>query len=294
MKKNCIICILCVAFLLNGNLIMAQTAMTNSEKEVRTQRSRVLPFGADWAKKKGIELPSPFGISTFFTSMARGVDVTDVTVELNNREPESISEFASFAVKNQTYVSAVRFDAWILPMVNVYALAGYAWTDSKMNVDFTLDRQVLPLPPVEMNLQTSTMVKGPYTGIGTTVVAGYKSWFILGDANYGLTWADLLNNSINFTMLSLRSGFSGKMGGKSTIRGWLGTMYMNSKCTLEIKASQEDIGQVMVRVEQQPVNPWTLQCGFMVGVGKNLEFMTELGSNFDDASIFVLTASYRL
>jgi hypothetical protein len=225
--------------------------------------------------------------------MARGVDVTDVTVEFNDNGQQSISDFASFAVQNQTYVGAVKFDAWILPVLNVYALAGYAWTDSKMNVDFTIDRQIESLPPVEMNVQTSTMVKGPYTGIGTTLVAGYKSWFILGDANYGLTWADLLNNSINFTMLSVRSGFAGKMGAKNAIRGWLGAMYVNSKCTLEIKASQDEIGEMMIRVEQRPVNPWTIECGFMLSVGKKFEFMTELGSNFDDASIFVLTTSYR-
>ena len=294
MKKSSIINLLCAVLCLSGNLLMAQTAGQTGNKGIRAEKTRVLPFGADWAKKKGIDLPAPFGISTFFTSMSRSVDVTDVTVELNERDPESISEFASFAVKNKTYVSAVRFDAWILPVLNVYALAGYAWTDAKMNVDITIDRKVLPLPPVELNLQTGSKVKGPYTGIGTTLVAGYKSWFVLGDANYGLTWTDLLNNSINFTMLSLRSGLSGKMGENNSIRGWLGGMYMDSKCTLEIKATSDEIGDIMIRVEQRPVNPWTLQCGFMVGVGKKFEFMTELGSNFDDASIFVLTASCRL
>jgi hypothetical protein len=293
MKKNSVINLLCAVLFLTGNLLMAKPAVTNDEKAVGAERARILPFGSEWAKKKGIDLPSPFGISTFFTNMARSVDVTDVTIQLNEREPESISEFSSFAVKNKTFVSAIKLDAWVLPVLNVYVLGGYAWTDAKMNVDISIDRQILPLPPVEMNFQTSTMVKGPYTGIGTTLVAGYKSWFILGDANYGLTWADLLNNSINFTMLSVRSGFSGKMGGKNAIRGWLGAMYMNSKCTLEILANSDVIGDVMIRVEQRPVNPWTIQCGFMVNAGDHFEFMTELGSNFDDASIFVLTASYR-
>lgn len=100
MKINGVInCISAVLFLV-GNLLMAQPADANGDKAVRAERARVLPFGADWAKKKGIELPSPFGISTFFTYMARGIDVTDVTVELNDREPGSISEFSSFAAKS--------------------------------------------------------------------------------------------------------------------------------------------------------------------------------------------------
>jgi hypothetical protein len=62
--------------------------------------------------------------------MGRDIGITDVTVEFGGREPESISEYSSFAVKNQTYVSAIKFDAWILPILNVYVLAGYAATNA--------------------------------------------------------------------------------------------------------------------------------------------------------------------
>lgn len=178
-----------------------------------------MPLGAEWAKRKGIDLPLPFGVSTFFTYMGRGIDITDVTVEFGGNEPQSISEFSSFAVKNQTYVSAIKFDAWVLPVVNVYALVGYASTTANMNVDITVDRPLSPLPPAKLNISTATKVNGLYSGIGTTLVGGYKSWFMLADANYGKTWPDLINNSIDFTLLSIRSGLSGKLGGNGTIRG---------------------------------------------------------------------------
>jgi len=292
-KKNVINYLLCAAFFVAGSLLMAQSADSIDVKPVQPEKSRLLPFGADWAMKKGIDLPAPYGVSTFFTYMGRGIEITDVTVEFGGREPESLSKYGSFAVKNQTYVSAIKFDAWILPVLNVYVLGGYAYTSGNLNVDISIDRSILPLPPVEMNINTSTIVKGPYTGIGTTLVAGYKSWFVLADANYGLTWPDLVNNSINFTMLSLRSGLAGSIGENNPIRAWLGTIYLNSKCTLEIKENSDVLGEVLVRVEQQPVNPFTYQCGFSVGAGKNFEFMTELGSNFDDASILVLNMAYR-
>jgi len=285
--------LLCTALLLACSFLNAQPADSNDFKPILKEKSRVLPFGADWAKKKGIELPAPYGLSTFFTYMNRSIEITDVTVEFGGRAPESLSEYGSFAVKNQTYVSALKFVAWILPVLNGYVLGGYAYTSGNLNVDLSIDRSILPLPPVEMNINTSSIVKGPYTGIGTTLVAGYKSWFVLADANYGVTWPDLVNNSINFTMLSLRSGLSGKVGEKNPIRAWLGAAYMNSKCTIEIKENSDVLGEVLVRVEQQPVNPWTYQCGFSVGAGKNFEIMTELGSNFDDASILVLNIAYR-
>jgi hypothetical protein len=83
------------------------------------------------------------------------------------------------------------------------------------------------------------------------------------------------------------------MGEKNSIRAWLGAAYIDSKCTLEIKENSDVLGEVLIRVEQHPVNPWTYQCGFLIGVGKKFEFMTELGSNFEDASIIVLNLAYR-
>lgn len=292
-RKNVFHILLWSTLLMTTNLAMAQSLVSDSVKTVHAKQSRILPFGADWAKKKGIDLPAPWGVSTFFTYMGRDIKITDVTVEFGGRPPESISEYSDFAVKNQTYVSALKLDAWILPILNVYVLAGYATTNANMNVDLTIDRSILPLPPVNMSVETSTKVKGPYTGIGTSLVAGYKSWFVMADANYGKTWPDLLNNSINFTMLSLRSGLSGKMGEMNSIRAWLGAAYMDSKCTLEIKDVSDVLGEVMIKVEQHPVNPWTFQCGFLIGVGKNFEFMTELGSNFEDASMLALNVAYR-
>ena len=68
---------------------------------------------------------------------------------------------------------------------------------------------------------------------------------------------------------------------------------MDSKCVLEIKESAGALGEILVRIQQQPVNPWTVECGFMVGISDKVEIMTELGSNFNDAAISVLTVSYR-
>lgn len=253
--------------------------------------SRTLPFGASWAASRGLDLPRPFGISGFFTYMSRDIVVTDVSVEFGNLEPQSIGDYATFAVRNQTAVTALRFDTWIFPVMNVYVLAGYAQTNANMNVELSIDRPLLP--PTNMAIQTTVMVKGPYLGAGSTLVGGYRNWFMMADANYGQTWPDALNNSINFTMLSVRSGISAKMGTKNTLRAWLGALYMYSRCDIEIVEQSNVLGEVLVRVQQQPKTPWTAHSGMMLSIGKNLEFMAELGSNLDDASISVLTASFR-
>ena len=285
--------LLTVNFLANG-FLFAQSADTTTVNQTATDEKRILPFWSDWAKDQGIDLPLPFGVSANYIFMSRNVDITDVTVEFLDREPESINDFSSFAVRNKTSVAAVKFDAWILPLLNVYASVGYASTNANMNASITIERSILPLPPVELDIETETKVQGPYWGIGSTLVAGYKSWFVMADANYGKTSPGEINNSIDFTFLSARSGFAGNLGQNNSVKVWIGAAYLYSTTTLEIKVPSESfLGDVLVRIEQHPVNPWTFHSGFMISLNKQFDFMAELGTNFDDASIAVLNATYR-
>ncbi len=271
----------------------AQTTDSTDIKSNETDNNKILPFWSDWAKQQGIDFPLPFGISANYIFMSRDVDVTDVTVQFLNRAPESINDFTSFAVRNNTYVAAVKFDAWILPLLNVYVSVGYASTIAKMNANITIERSILPLPPVELDIDTETKIADLYWGVGSTLVAGYKSWFVMADANYGKTSPDELNNSIDFTFLSARSGFAGNLGQENSMKAWLGAAYLFSTTTLEITVPTETLGDVIVKIEQHPVNPWTFHSGFMISLNKRFDFMAELGTNFKDASIAVLSATIR-
>ena len=175
----------------------------------------------------------------------------------------------------------------------MYLSVGYASTNANMNVNITIERSILPLPPVELDIETETKIADLYWGFGSTLVAGYKSWFIMADANYGKTSQDELNNSIDFTFLSARTGFAGNIGENNLMKAWLGAAYLYSTTTLEIKAPSETLGEVLVRIEQHPLNPWTFHSGFMISLNKQFDFMAELGTNFNDASIAVLNVTYR-
>lgn len=277
--------------LLDSNFISAQS--TDTTQATPKENDRILPFWSDWAKEQGIDLPLPFGVSANYIFMSRDVDVTNVTVEFLDRAPESINDFTSFAVRNKTSVVAVKFDAWILPLLDVYVSVGYANTNANMNANIIIDRSIRPLPPVELDIETQTKVQGPYLGFGSTLVAGYKSWFVMADANYGKTWPDEINNSIDFTFLSARSGFAGKLGQNNLMKVWLGAAYLFSTTTLQITAPSETLGDILVKIEQHPVDPWTFHSGFMITLNERFDFMAELGTNFKDASISVLNVSYR-
>jgi hypothetical protein len=78
-----------------------------------------LPFGAHWALQRGIDLPNPFGVSLFVVSMSRDIEVYDVRVTVPGKEPVSVSNVASFDVRNRTTLGALKLDAWILPVLDV-------------------------------------------------------------------------------------------------------------------------------------------------------------------------------
>ncbi|MDB4584046.1 hypothetical protein N9164_12900 [Draconibacterium sp.] len=251
-----------------------------------------MPFAKKWFVENEINLPLPFGVSAFFTHMSRGIDITNVDVALLDQPKQSINDFANFELNNKNTVSAVKLDVWLLPFVNFYGMLGYVSTNASLDATITIDRIILPGPPVIIPINSQSKLNGSYVGLGTTMVAGYGSWFILGDANYGYSKLDEFESEIDFWMFSARSGFQSSLG-KNSMRAWLGGMYLSSNRTLHLNVQDENLGLVQVDVYQKTNNPLTLQLGTSIGIGKHFEILTELGTNFDDASIGVFSGSYR-
>ncbi|MBP1646938.1 MAG: hypothetical protein H6Q30_383 [Bacteroidetes bacterium] len=260
-----------------------------SAQEKDTTWNRALPIGAKWALQQGIDLPNPFGIGVFLVTMTRDIEVYDVRVKLPGDEPVSISNVASFDVRNHTTLGAVKVDAWILPLLNLYALAGHTWTDTRLNVAVTIDRIIGD--PLVINATQDSDVGGPLFGVGATAVAGYGHWFIMADANYVYSDIEELGG-IGAWFISARTGWSGPIRWGSW-RAWAGAAYLAADRTLSVSEESPILGTVQVEVDQRPVNPMTLQAGGSIGIGKRWELMLEAGSNFDDAFVGVFSASFR-
>ena len=272
--------------------ILFSSTISFSQVDSVKQKTRTLPFAKTWFDEKEISLPLPFGVSVFSTYMARGVDITNVEVAFLDQSKQSVSDFASFDLNNKNTVNAVKLDAWVLPFVNVYGLVGYVSTNASMDATITIDRVILPGPPIIIPINNQSKMNGSYFGLGTTVVAGYGAWFVLGDVNYAYSKLDEFESEIDFWMYSGRTGFQASFG-KNTMRTWVGGMYLSSNRTLHLKIQDETLGQIEVDVYQETHNPLTLQLGASIGIGKHFEILTELGTNFDDASMIVLTGTYR-
>ena len=255
-------------------------------------QTRLFPLGKEWFVENDIDLPLPFGVSGFFAYMSRGIDISDVEVAFLDESKQSINDFAAFELQNQSLVSAAKLDMWLFPFVNVYGLLGNVNTNASLDATITIDRVVLPGPPIIVPINQTSTINGLYYGIGTTAVAGHKNWFVLGDANYGYSNLDESQGHIDFWMFSGRSGLQSRIG-ENQLRTWIGGMYLASNRTLRLNVENETLGLIDIDVYQETNDPFTVQLGSSMGLGKRFEILTELGSNFRDASIGVLSVSYR-
>ncbi len=252
---------------------------------------RKLPLFADWAVKRGIDLPNPLGAGFFAVFMERDIAIDDVRVTLENSEPASISDVAAFTLRNKTTLAALKLDAWVLPVLNVYGLVGRTWTESNLGVAVTIDPIVGD--PVTINLKDSSNVGGPFVGGGATLVAGYGQWFVMGDANYTYTNLEQFDGNIEALFLSGRTGWSGDLSWGAW-RAWVGAAYLDSGRTLTISQQSQILGEVIVEIDQRPLNPLTYELGASTSIGRHWETMLEVGSNFDDAFLLVFSAAYRI
>ena len=284
---------LLVASMLAANPAMSDDgamAETGPASSVEEKSDRLLPLFREWFEEQDVPLPLPLGAGLMMIFMERDIEVREVTVQFLDRPPESISDRVDFDVGNRTRSAAARFDAWVLPFVNVYALAGRAYTDTSLRSRFAIDRP--NGEPIEFEIGEDTSVDGPMLGLGLTAVIGGDAWFAMADANYTLAEMDLFDEEIRAWLYSGRLGWHGPTRW-GPARAWGGFFYMDSERTLTITEQLPVIGPTQVRVTQRPVDPLTWQLGASLTIDRHWDLLIEAGTNFDDANLLVLSASYR-
>jgi len=248
------------------------------------------PLNRQWYADRGVELPAPFGVSVTTIGMQRELEVVDVSVSLPGQPPQSISERADFKIENQTVLSMARVDHWVLPFLNIYLLVGETRTETSLRTRFDVQPPVGAPIPVE--IEQNSKVDGFSYGGGATIVVGYGDWFVMTDANYARSDLDAFEESIDAWFLSSRVGWQFS-NPRTQVRLWGGVGYLASSRDLQIVIDVPIIGPTVVDVEQQPVDPVTYQFGGNLGIDRTWDVMIELGTNFDDATMLILSIGYR-
>lgn len=240
----------------------------------------------DWYEQNNVVLPRQVGIGYNYIYMNRDIAVTDVRVSVLGLPPQSVSEYADFAVENETTLSMARIDAWVLPFLDLYIMLGETRTDTALSVTFEDDNGD------EVTVVDNSKVNGPLYGVGGTLVYGGKHWFCMGDANYSRSDLAAFDGKLEAWYLSTRLGWH-KTTDKMQYRVWGGLAYLDSARTLSITVDGPFGRPLNVQVDQEPVNPWNAAIGGSVSINRRWDVLTEFGSNFLDATVVVFSVSAR-
>ncbi len=215
-------------------------------------KQRLLPLFDDWFVEQGIELPRPFGVGIAAIYMDRDVEVDDVRVSFGELPPENIGDRADLGVSNSTELLTARFDAWVLPFLNVYVMAGHTRSEARLRTSITIPNPG-PGEPIISEIDINNDVSGALYGAGLTAVVGFEDWFAMLDANYGESDLDQFEGKLDVWLFSGRFGrvFNRE---NHQLMVWGGLMYIDSERTNTIRSSLPIIGETIIDVDQRPVD----------------------------------------
>lgn len=249
--------------------------------------SSFLPLMAEEARRRGYDLPLPFGITLIYNYLERDILVNDLSIGIDGAPVSSVSSYVDLGSTSHVHVGLARADVWLLPFLNLYMLLG-----GIDNVSTTRAFVTLPGPGSRtLELSGKTELNGFVGGGGLTVVAGYEQFFLMADANY--TQTDLgFDDSFRALVMSTRAGWHGRIHGLAS-RFWAGIMYWDTRNIARATLDVPDVGRVSFEADQGPLNPWNPSIGASAAFSKQWEAFAEYGFNFDDVQVFAAGVTFR-
>ena len=243
------------------------------------------------ALKRGYELPLPFGVGVILTGIDdREIDVTDVRIGIEG-STDSVSDYATLGSSSTVFNANLRFDTWLLPFLNVYAIAGYVHNESDTDIHVELPAPG-PLPgTVEYDTTVKTELDGMVGGIGTTLAGGWKSFFAVLDYNY--VRSDMgFDDDFTAQIVSLRAGWQGKVNGRG-LQIWLGVGNWDTAATATGHVDLEDGRRLVFEADQQPHTNWIYDLGGNYMLSKRWQLFADVGTDFNGAYVIVLGPTWR-
>ncbi|MDX1334869.1 MAG: hypothetical protein R3312_03725, partial [Gammaproteobacteria bacterium] len=167
---------------------------------------RTFPIWGKEARKKGYDLPKPFGVS--FVTLLQDTQFDLTSFELNGVDVGGVIGGDDAKVENRALALLVRADMWLFPFMNVGLLLG----ESNTTTDITLQRLPGGIPPfippgdyfvIEDARSSSTLV-----GLGTTLAGGEGNFFGTVDFQYLTSYTEAADTTLDITIITPVVGYN--------------------------------------------------------------------------------------
>jgi hypothetical protein len=203
-----------------------------------------------WGKrlaKRGFDLTYPVGIMINGYAGSQKVNISDLKVGFNGGEMVPL-DFVKFGdVQANIQSVSVRPDLWVLPFMDIYAIAGTSYAQTKVTL-------VEP-----MLFSTEAKFTGTTFGLGTTLAGGYHGIITIIDINHTWTRMSNIDGTIQTTMFTPRLGYNflfPEHPGR-TLAVWVGTMGCFVNRTTEGTINLADITSDVAKEKLQEIKDET-------------------------------------
>ena len=278
-------------------ILMATTiAVISTTSAQAGSLSDSLPLGKSLAA--GHELPLPLGISANVFFMEQDMEAQSIAVDIPplplptgplQLPPGLPAESAK--LESRVTTTTAKIDAWLLPFLNVYGVAGYVDGETTAS-----GFSVGGLPPELASLLPNSFAiaySGPTYGVGGTLAAGYNQFFASLDANYTESDLDIGDSTIEAFVISPRVGITGDLGGLNGAL-YVGAMYQdvdeqqNGTVKFPIMGTSVPVGYDVISAAKEE---WNYLVGANLKASESWNYGIEVG--FSDRTHVMATLNYR-
>ena len=277
-------------------LMAAAIAVASNTSAQAGSLSDSLPLGKSLAA--GHELPLPLGISANVFFMEQDMEAQSIAIDIPplplptgplQLPPGLPAESAK--LESRATSTTAKIDAWVLPFLNVYGVAGYVDGETTAS-----GFSVGGLPPELASLLPNSFAiaySGSSYGVGGTLAAGYNQFFASLDANYTESDLDIGDSTIEAFVISPRIGITGDLGGLSGAL-YVGAMYQdvdeqqNGTVKFPIAGVSVPVGYDVISAAKEE---WNYLVGANLKASESWNYGIEVG--FSDRTHVMATLNYR-
>jgi len=225
----------------------------------------------------GQQLPAPFGIGVTLYSQTQDYNLASLDLDVPGANLE-VAE--SLPVDNRTDTYHLKFDYWVQPYLNLFALAGRIETRTTValgGVDLGL-----PFPLSDLVIDNDGWVYGG----GVTLAVGYDDFFGTVTGYYTDADLEVTTSSVEAWVVAPKVGY---VVGKASL--WVGAMYQDAEERHAGTYAIPFVGEVPFSVELNEAEHWNYQAGAVAGLTQH--WMLTLEAGFGDRDSAQLSLDYR-
>ncbi|MFK0573947.1 hypothetical protein [Endozoicomonas sp.] len=248
-------------------------------------------FGQGWVPE-GTKMPKTWGLSITTMTMEQSTKLSGV--KFQGRAGDYIKDLQFNRVEDESQVTNLRLDTWLLPFMNVYVMAGYM--EGETLVDSTTFYDLMPDNPNFGEGSAPMTMKQKYHGmnwgLGATLIYGKGPWVTTLDMNASRTELNVVRSRINAVMITPRIGYTTRVAGfPVTWMAGVSYLWLDQRITVEQVLPDPDLEPMVLELDVKADNPWSPTLGATIEFSDELQAVVEAG--FDGRKTLMGSLVYR-